>query len=355
MLTELQKKELESQQYRVVGSHSAVKICAWTKKMIRGEGGCYTFRFYGVRSSQGMQMTTSMSCANRCLFCWRDYKSPVSKEWKWAVDDPKSILEGCLASNKKLLEGFGGFDRCDRKAFSESQDIKHVAISLSGEPLAYPKINEFIEECDKKGISTFLVTKGQYPENIKNLKQVTQLYLSVDAPNKALLKEIDVPLFADYWERLNKSLKYLSQKKGRTCIRLTMVKGRNMVEPENYAKLITKADPDFVEVKAYMFVGASMQRLEMSNMPFHEDVVLFAKELAKSLPEYEIVSEHIPSRVVMLAKKSFKKGGKWFTWIDFEKLNKLKASGKEGKEFPAEDFMKETPQTGISGKGTLKK
>jgi len=47
-------------------------------------------------------------------------------------------------------------------------------------------------------------------KHIKDLNRVTQLYLSVDAPTKELLQEIDLPLFSDYWERLNKSLEYLA-------------------------------------------------------------------------------------------------------------------------------------------------
>ena len=93
MLTPQAKAELEKQHYRVVGSHSAVKTCGWTKSMIRGQGGCYKLKFYGIMSNQCMQMTTSISCANRCTFCWRGYKAPVSKEWAWQVDDPQFILE----------------------------------------------------------------------------------------------------------------------------------------------------------------------------------------------------------------------------------------------------------------------
>ena len=39
MLTEEAKRSLEKQQYGIVGEHSAVKICGWTKNMIREEGG----------------------------------------------------------------------------------------------------------------------------------------------------------------------------------------------------------------------------------------------------------------------------------------------------------------------------
>src|SRR3989344_3751955 len=91
-------EELIKQAYRLVGGHSAVKTCGWTKNMIKGKGGCYKFKFYGIRSHQCMQMTTSISCANRCTFCWRDYKAPVAKEWEWAVDDPDFIIKGSIAA-----------------------------------------------------------------------------------------------------------------------------------------------------------------------------------------------------------------------------------------------------------------
>ena len=181
------------------------------------------------------------------------------------------------------------------------------------------------------------------------MKEITQLYLSLDAPNKELLKKIDVPLFKNYWERLMQSLEYTAKKKSRTCIRITAIKNVNMIEPENYAKLIQKANADFVEVKAYMFLGASRRRLKEGNMPLHEEVVGWSKKIAEHLPEYEIVAEHIPSRVVMLARKKFRKGGKWHTWINFQKFIELVNNGKE---FASTDFARKTPQTGISGKGT---
>jgi tRNA wybutosine-synthesizing protein 1 len=158
-------------------------------------------------------------------------------------------------------------------------------------------------------------------------------------------------LFSDHWERLNESLEHLARKKQRTCIRLTAVKGLNMVEPARYAELISKGDPDFLEVKAYMHVGASQRRLSRENMPTHEEVVAFTKEILKDLPGYGLVAEHIPSRVVMVAKKSYRKDGKWRTWIDFPKYRELALSGRE---FSADDYLKETPASsvGISGNGT---
>lgn len=341
MLTEQAKERLTKQQYRVVGSHSTVKICGWTKNMIKGKGGCYKLKFYGIMSNQCLQMTPSMSCANRCSFCWRDYKAPVAKEWKWDVDDPHMIMEGAMQQHHKLLEGFNGNDAVVRAAYLASKNIKHVALSLNGEPITYPQINELIKAYHDKGISTFLVTNGQHPVHIKHLAPITQLYISVDAPNPKLLKEIDNPLFADYWEKLNQSLDNLAAKDGRTTIRLTVMQGYNDVEPENYAKLIQKGDADFVEIKGYMHVGASQNRLSRNNMPLHSHVLEFAKLVANELPEYELVSEHLPSRVVLLAKKKFFINGEWWTWIDYPKFDELTTLGVP---FKVEDYMAKTPK-----------
>ncbi|MAF36123.1 4-demethylwyosine synthase TYW1 [archaeon] len=340
MLSKLAKSSLEKQQYRIVGSHSAVKVCGWTKNMIRGVGGCYKLTFYGIMSNQCLQMTTSISCANRCTFCWRDYKAPVSKKWEWDVDDPDKIFDESVEAHHKLLIGFNGSKKFNKGAFENSKRVKHVALSLTGEPIIYPKMNELIKRFNKEGVSTFMVTNGQYPRQIKDLAPVTQLYISVDAPNKKILKEVDKPLFTDYWERLLESLDYLKQKKQRTCIRLTMIHKVNMTDLDGYKMLIERGDPDFIEVKAYMWVGASQSRLKEENMPYHADIESFTKELIKVLSEYEIVSEHVPSRVVLLAKKTFNVNEKWHTWIDFNKYHELVMGGNEVR---TKDYVKVTP------------
>ena len=62
---------LTKQGYSIVGSHSGVKICRWTKSALRGRGSCYKFSFYGINSHQCMETTPSLSCSNKCVFCWR--------------------------------------------------------------------------------------------------------------------------------------------------------------------------------------------------------------------------------------------------------------------------------------------
>jgi tRNA wybutosine-synthesizing protein 1 len=345
MLTQEAITELEKQQYRIIGSHSAVKTCGWTKNMIRGTGGCYKLKFYGIMSNQCMQMTTSISCANRCTFCWRGYKAPVSKEWKWDVDDPRLIMEKSLDAHHQLLVGFKGNAAASKAAYQKSKEVKHVALSLTGEPIIYPRMNELLDDFNKTGVSTFLVTNAQYPEQIKDLRPITQLYISLDAPEQKLLMEVDQPLFKDYWERLMLSLDYLAQKKERTCIRLTMIKGINDKMFDKYAELIVKGRADFIELKAYMHVGKSQERLSRDNMPLHDEIVAYSKELLRYLPGYEIVSEHKSSRVVMFALNKYKVDDEWRTWIDFPKWQELVNSGKE---FRSLDYSIKTPQVGLS-------
>ena len=50
MLTPLLRKSLEKQGYKLIGTHSGVKLCRWTKSMLRGRGGCYKHTFYGIES-----------------------------------------------------------------------------------------------------------------------------------------------------------------------------------------------------------------------------------------------------------------------------------------------------------------
>ncbi len=326
-----QEKILEKQGYRLVGNHSAVKICGWTKNMLNGKGGCYKYVFYGIRSHQCLQMTTSMFCASRCKFCWRGLKAPVSKNWYGPIDSPEHIINHAIDAHLSLLTGFGGNPKSTQKLLEEKRDIRHVALSLTGEPITYPLINETINAFHKRRISTFLVTNAQYPEQIKKIDKVTQLYLSIDAPNKELMEKIDRPLFQDFWERMLECLDLLKTRDYRTCIRLTLIKNENMTDLKGYADLIKKGDPDVIELKSYMWVGASQNYYKVENMPYMEEIKDFSKNLLKLLPEYEYVREHIPSRVILLAKKSLKRK----VWIDFPKFFQLLETGKN---FSAEDY-----------------
>jgi len=70
---------------------------------------------------------------------------------------------------------------------------------------------------------------------------------------------------------------------------------------EEYAKLIRKASPDFVEPKAYMHVGFSRLRLGFENMPNHEEIRGFADQLAEETG-YNVLDEAPESRVILLSR-----------------------------------------------------
>jgi len=59
------------------------------------------------------------------------------------------------------------------------------------------------------------------------------------------------------------------------------MKGINMTGPKQWAELINRSKPWFVEVKAYMFVGFSKKRMVFENMPRHPDIVEFANKIVK--------------------------------------------------------------------------
>ncbi|KGL84796.1 tRNA wybutosine-synthesizing protein 1, partial [Tinamus guttatus] len=71
MITAALREALTKQGYKLIGSHSGVKLCRWTKSMLRGRGGCYKHTFYGIESHRCMEATPSLACANKCVFCWR--------------------------------------------------------------------------------------------------------------------------------------------------------------------------------------------------------------------------------------------------------------------------------------------
>ena len=166
--------------------------------------------------------------------------------------------------------------------------------------MLYPDINELISEFNRRNFTTFLVTNGMTPEKLENLDdEPTQLYISLDAPNKTLYNEVCQPQINGGWELLNKSLELMKSFNSRTVLRTTCVKDLNMQLPEEYAKIITKTDPDFIEIKAYMFVGSSRDRLTFDNMPSNKEVLEFAETIA-SLCGRKVKDHAHESRVVLI-------------------------------------------------------
>lgn len=298
--------KLEKTGYRFVGKnrHSAIKICEWCRASLREEGFCYKQKFYGISSNQCIQMSPAVFvCSENCKFCWRTMRfSLPSENQQW--DSPEEIVDGCINEQKKILQGFGGNPKTSPTKFYSAMRPKHFAISLSGEPTLYPFIGDLIDEIHKRKMTSFLVTNGTLPERVKLLldkgQEPTQLYITLAAADKEMLKRTALPLFDDAWERLMSSLSLISSFK-RSVIRLTLVRNLNFKSPEKYAQIIEKASPDFLEVKSFMAVGGSQKRLPYDSMLSHNEIMEFAAEIEKK-SSYRIVDQKNDSRVALLTR-----------------------------------------------------
>ncbi|MEM0351174.1 MAG: 4-demethylwyosine synthase TYW1 [Archaeoglobaceae archaeon] len=281
--------------YQIIGNHSAVKTCLWLKKSLKDSGFCYKQKFYEIKSHRCIQMTPALICNQACIHCWRPLE--LLKDFKgW--DEPEKIVEESIKAQKRLLSGFYGTEGVNLKKLKEAEQPNQVAISLIGEPTLYPYLPELIECYKKRGFTTFLVTNGTVPEMIEKVNP-TQLYISLTAFDENSHLELNRPV-KSLWNRIIQSLNAMKNSRSRKVIRLTLIKGLNMHEKaiEKFDKLIRIAEPDYVEAKAYMFLGYSRLRLSYENMPSHADVLEFSKKL--STFGYKIVDESEQSRVCLL-------------------------------------------------------
>jgi tRNA wybutosine-synthesizing protein 1 len=292
------KDLLIKQQYRLYKDHSAVKLCHWMKESMIHERHCYKQDFYGISSHRCLQMTPAINeCSHMCTFCWRIQEHDFEvKDWA----EPKEMLDALIEHQRSLIWGFKGDPRCDPKMFEEARNPNQVAISLAGEPITYPYMSEFLEECHRRHMSTFIVTNGTYPERLAALDVLPmQLYVTVAAPNKEIYKSVCRPKISDGWEKLMQTLELLPSLDTRTVIRHTLVKGINMGWEENYGRLDRIADPTLVEPKGYVFVGGSRNRLSMACMPSFDEIKEFSANLGQHIG-MEIIKERADSRVVLL-------------------------------------------------------
>jgi len=303
---------LKKQHYVVAGKHSAVQICRWTKHSLIGEGECYKHKFYGIPSWRCCEISPSaVWCDNHCIHCWRATEATQGNKMpQTLLDKPEIIIEECLKGRKKLLTGFGGHDRLDKKRFRESDEPSHFAISLIGEPTLYPKIGEMISLLRKRGKTSFIVTNGLHPEILKKLEKnnqlPTQLYVSLNSSNEKDYVPWHKSVHKDAWKRYNKTMDLLNEftRKGkRTVLRMTIARNMNMDDKhiEEFATLIKKSGAMFVEVKSYMSLGYARKRIGYEFMPSINEIISFAKKLAKA-SGYIYLDKHIPSRIVLLGK-----------------------------------------------------
>lgn len=66
--------------------------------------------------------------------------------------------------------GFFGNDKANKEKLEESKTPTNAAISLAGEPMLYPEIDELIAEFNRRNFTTFVVSNGQCVDKLKNLE-----------------------------------------------------------------------------------------------------------------------------------------------------------------------------------------
>ncbi len=288
---------LARQGYHAIGRTGAVKTCLWLKKALRDEGVCYKQRFYGISSHRCVQMTPTVHCNQRCLHCWRatDLDTWSGHE----VDEPHVLVEASLDAQRRLISGYHGYAKVNAAKLQEAQNPTQVAISLSGEPTLYPYLDELVALYRRRKMTTFVVSNGSAPSVLERIRP-TQIYVSLNSVDEAQYDVVCNPRLHRF-EQVLASLEVLANHPSRTAIRLTLAREMNTAEPASYARLIERAEPDYVEVKSYMHLGYSRNRLPRTAMLTCDEVETYARDLADHLG-YVVAGLSKASRVAILSK-----------------------------------------------------
>ncbi|HEX6067846.1 MAG TPA: 4-demethylwyosine synthase TYW1, partial [Nitrososphaera sp.] len=88
----------------------------------------------------------------------------------------------------------------------------------------------------------------------------------------------------------------------RTVLRMTLVRGHNDGEDfvDEFAQMMAEGDPHFIELKSYMHVGMSTERLEYGDMFEMDEVRDYADRLCAAMSSFGIMDESEISRIVVL-------------------------------------------------------
>jgi len=227
------------------------------------------------------------------------------------VAEPEDIMRKLMEERRKLIVGHYGDPSQDKQKIEESLTPSHYAISLSGEPTMYPKLPDLIKylkslEATK---SIFLVTNGQEPEMIQRLADEdalpTQLYLSTNAADYDSFLKINRPRYEDSWNRWNKTLEMLADLDTRTVLRVTLIRDWNNLDKMigGFASIFERSNAHFIELKSYMHIGRSTNRLEYENMVEMDDVREFSKQIVNHSDRFQVMDESQVSRIVVLQNK----------------------------------------------------
>ncbi len=185
------------------------------------------------------------------ISCCIDSREEVEKLINLALTDPDNIMT----------------------AHSEAMNPNHAAISLDGEPLLYPEINDLVGEFRKRKMTTFIVTNSTMPKVIEKMDTLpSQYYFTLAAPDKKTYQKTCRPMIKDGWNRVLDTMNLIESLDCRTLIRLTAVKELNINETliREYAKIVEKANPNFFEIKGFTLQAKALlikERLKSENPP----------------------------------------------------------------------------------------
>src|SRR3546814_6512425 len=71
------------------------------------------------------------------------------------------IVREAIELHQSMIREARGIPGVKPERWQEALTVRHCALSLVGEPIMYPRINELVRELHNREISTFLVTNAQ--------------------------------------------------------------------------------------------------------------------------------------------------------------------------------------------------
>jgi len=305
---------LRNQKYHILGRHSGIKKCRWTHESLVRNRTCYKEKFYGIPSHRCVQMSPALVyCDQACRWCWRVMAEEIGIVFNElllpSIDEPEVIVENSIEEQRRILSGYKDLvikGVVDKRKYEQALNPNQAAISLSGEPTLYPRLGELIAAYKRRDFTALLVTNGTFPDRLASLEEEpTQLYITVGAPDEDTYRSVCRPKVKDGYLLLMKSLELMNSFSCPTVFRITTAKGLNMKNPEGYAKLASRFNPTYIEVKAAMSIGYGITtgRMTRDNMPSNKEIMEFASEISK-LSCYNIIAHDDDSRVSLLSRLS---------------------------------------------------
>ena len=130
----------------------------------------------------------------------------------------------------------------------------------------------------------------------------TQLYLSTNAADSESFIKINRPKYKDSWERWNKTLGMLKDLDTRTVLRLTIIRDHNndQASINEFTKMIDRSQVHFVEIKSYMHIGYSTNRLERDHMLEAGEIRDISRRMVEKSNSFGVMDESEISRIIVL-------------------------------------------------------